>query len=76
MNYELAKELKDAGFPQEGNGARIAPPDKIVVRRDDFAYAPTLEELIEACGENFMRLENVAVNGWWEAYGRFLNSGG
>jgi hypothetical protein len=76
MNYELAKELKDAGFPQEGKGARIAPPDKIVARREDFAYVPALEELIEACGKNFMRLETVAANGWWEAHGRFWNTDG
>jgi hypothetical protein len=52
MKYELAKKLKDAGFVQSGKGARVAPPDKIVVRRDDFAYVPTLEELIEACSPN------------------------
>jgi hypothetical protein len=56
MNYDLAKELKDAGFVQSGKGARVAPPDKIVVRRDDFAYVPTLEELIEACGNETITL--------------------
>ena len=49
MDYALAKALKDAGFPQTGNGTRVPPPHKIVARRDDFAYVPTLEELIEAC---------------------------
>jgi hypothetical protein len=48
MDFELAKALKDAGFQQNGNGRRVAPPDKIVARRDDFAYAPTLDELIES----------------------------
>jgi hypothetical protein len=51
MDYELAKELQDAGFSQTGNGKRVVRPDAIVARRDDFAYVPTLEELIEACGD-------------------------
>jgi hypothetical protein len=40
MNYELAKQLKEAGFPQEQR-------DGTFLRRDD-PYAPTLEELIES----------------------------
>ena len=40
MNYELAKELKDAGFPQDGIGQFI----------DVKLASPTLSELIEACG--------------------------
>lgn len=49
MNYELAKELKDAGFPQKGEGqyvGNIAPvkpedfsPEGIVgIAQEDFAY--------------------------------------
>jgi len=53
MKYELAKELKDSGFPQGGNGAWIVPPDSLVSRNEDRVYVPTLEELIEACGEKF-----------------------
>ena len=49
MDFALAKALKDGGFHQSGKGTRVAPPEKIIVRRDDFAYVPTLEELIEAC---------------------------
>ncbi len=56
MDYELAKALKDAGFPQIGRGTRVPPPDMIVAHRDDFAYVPTLEQLIEACGEEFLSL--------------------
>jgi hypothetical protein len=48
MTYELAKQLKDAEFPQGGGGKWIGPPQKIVWRHDDRAYYPTLEELIEA----------------------------
>jgi hypothetical protein len=53
MDYTLAKALKDTGFFQEGRGPRVPPPDKIVVRRADYAYVPTLEELIEACNTTF-----------------------
>jgi hypothetical protein len=70
MNYELAKALKDAGFVQNGKGTRVAPPDKIVVRRDDFAYVPTLEELIESCGDEFGGLARIKPDQWtsWEKY--------
>jgi hypothetical protein len=64
MDYALAKRLKDAGFLQEGAGKRVAPTDKIVVRRDDFAYVPTLEELIEACGKEFVQLTRRAGKRW------------
>ena len=56
MTYELAKQLKDAGFPQGGGGKWIGSPQKIVWRHDDRAYYPTLEELIEACGGDFCSL--------------------
>lgn len=55
MNYELLKELKDAGFPQ-----RSAAPDDCLEGDFDcemcgshFAYNPSLSELIKACGRNF-----------------------
>lgn len=44
MTYELAKKLKDAGFPQTGNGyLRVFDPADA-----ETVYKPTLEELIEA----------------------------
>lgn len=66
MNYELAKELKDAGF--------IQPPV-----RNPFAglagwwnqdvYTPSLSELMEACGEGFNALWSHPENNprTWEA---------
>ena len=49
MDYELAKQLKDAGFPQHerlgiGNG------DIFINGKYGLMYVPTLSELIEACG--------------------------
>lgn len=42
MNYELARELKDAGFPQEVTAQYDAST------YHDNTYLPTLRELIEA----------------------------
>jgi hypothetical protein len=50
MIYSLAKELKEAGFPPGGNGSWVFPPEKIIARSSDRVYAPTLSELMEACG--------------------------
>ena len=63
MDYDLAESLMDAGFPQIGKGSLIGPLDKLVWRSGDRVYAPTLEELIEACGENFGSLDKQH-DGW------------
>lgn len=53
MNYELAKKLKDAGFPQEGKAGDRVFPDKErgdgTIENGYFIKCPTLSELIEAC---------------------------
>lgn len=64
MKYELAKELKDAGFPQNDYlGSRfITELDQVWQRGADTqpqvssAYIPTLEEVIDACGVSFDKL--------------------
>lgn len=48
MTYELAKKLKDAGFPQKENNSQNW--DEPTMR---FYYSPTLSELIKACGNKF-----------------------
>jgi len=74
MNYELARQLKDAGFPQRGKGSWTLPPDSIVARRSDRVYIPSLEELIEACPETtndgFLSLSYVAQECWVAGYER------
>lgn len=58
MNYSLAKKLKEAGFPQglkpmfdaEGYIHRTNEED------ENWVYEPSLEELIEACGNRFDEL--------------------
>ena len=72
MDFVLAKALKDAGFYQGGKGTRVAPPAKLIVRRDDFAYVPTLEELIEACPKRIVNhefaLRHYGASRWIAGY--------
>lgn len=66
ITYELAKELKEAGLGQCGDGWIVNPEEKDVFVKsngeknsyyfgDDSlnVYIPTLTELIEACGDRF-----------------------
>ena len=63
MNYKLAKQLKDAGFPQKPTKlnkyplycAEMSMPWKYGVNKtpegtSEYSKIPTLSELIEACG--------------------------
>ena len=77
MNYELAKELKEAGFPQglddHSSGKWICsdgtPNDHKGGCGDDVPeyYFPILPELIEAVGEELALLINAGK--WWFAQG-------
>lgn len=63
MNYELAKKLKDAGFPNSrawlDNGAGYW------VDKGEFVYeVPTFSELIEACGDCLSHIKKYNGN-WW-----------
>lgn len=63
MDYELAKELKDAGFPQKSSREIVVgiSPNRNVIKtilpfvfdEEDACYVPTLEELIESLGTAF-----------------------
>lgn len=55
MNASLAKQLKDAGFPQ---GTKSKEP-----------YVPMLHELISACDKQFWSLRRTP-DGQWIATGR------
>lgn len=55
MNYELAKKLKDAGFPQVGKGKLIWFETQDLLDKypdEEQFYIPTLSELIEACNND------------------------
>lgn len=61
MNYELAKQLKGAGFSQnpQGQGYFInvtGNPFVFQSFNENEVYVPTLSELIHACGEDFIKL--------------------
>jgi len=49
MNYELAKQLKDAGFPKLD----------LVFVKDLKHFIPSLSELIDACGDKFHWLNKM-----------------
>lgn len=53
MNYELTKELKEAGFPQEGGGTFSKYRKDIDGKNVEVVnvYIFTLSELIKACGK-------------------------
>lgn len=87
MNYELAKKLKDAGFPQSqhiGGNGRTLFEDTPKVSEEEIledavnetlkwqAYCPTLEELIEACGNDIATLDRVTMG--WRASGSIVDT--
>lgn len=75
--YELAKQLKDAGFPLSMKGfddycRQVYIPDGKSVEREEaeYAYPPTLSELIESCGDGFGKLVKGRgeYNNQWHIY--------
>jgi hypothetical protein len=78
MNYELAKQLKDAGFPQNTDNQVLHPFfctgwDKgNKCTKKDQCTVPTLSELIEACGGEFLDLSTIEGKDYvWEACGKY-----
>ena len=75
MNYKLAKQLKDAGFPQDRDNPRedayltTSPYEKPKgVKRVHVVYNPTLSELIDACDINFhlAKIESMNLETGWK----------
>lgn len=62
MTYELAKELKDAGFPQGKISMELVRA--FAYFKQEPAYYPILEELIEACGDNLFSVGRLRSGGW------------
>ena len=70
MNYKLAKQLKDAGFPQHNIGRALCPCRNRKAGNERVDYCiPTLSELIDACGNDDFEL--TRFNKKWCA--RMLN---
>jgi len=67
IKYELAKQLKDMGFRQDINIGSFFywedtkelhqhDPENYIKPTSDYIKIPTLSELIESCGNNFVEL--------------------
>ena len=64
MDYELAKKLKKAGYPQP-DITTMLHRDKMWFRTEkNEYYIPTLSELIEACGEGLEVLMKIGEERW------------
>lgn len=87
MKYELARELKEVGFPMSRNRMwRLtyfnnehklvgAGQGNNLIREEEFDFIPpTLEELIEACGD-YVVLHNLS-EGWMAGIGDKHSCGG
>jgi hypothetical protein len=66
ITYELAKELRDNGFPiiiysKYGTNCQKIDSSFLTYDGSDFWKLPTLSELIEACGDYFNSLTRVKV---------------
>jgi len=87
MNYELAKQLEKAGFPQGmGKGCMCYDEKTKEIIIDctegnqvitDCVKIPTLEELINACGNEFAELSkgNAKIDAPWTASGFPIKTG-
>ena len=62
MNYDFAKQLKEAGFPQPLT--KVENPRFVRLTdspNEPFVVIPTLFELIEACGKHFHSLTQQSI---------------
>lgn len=86
MNYELAKQLKDAGYEQK-NSCTVCPHNLLgnfpiylndilhyCYEAEELCYTPTLSELIEACGDEFFALSRLKED-WTVTKERFYSNG-
>lgn len=63
--YHLAKQLKDAGFPQNVYSENYTNLTEGCLLTEDSDYIPTLSELIEACGDGFDSLLRIySIDTW------------
>ncbi len=66
ITFELAKELKEAGYPQKATSFAYDKDGVMILGWDlDGCVAPTLSELIQACTRDCFQL--VLINKIWNA---------
>ena len=58
--YKLAKQLKDAGFPQP----KYFTAGNYYEKNGEMILIPTLPELIKECGDRFVMLVREKKNCW------------
>lgn len=66
ISYDLAKQLKENGFPGISLCRENCEPRGLDVGNCYNCHYPTLSELIEACGDNLISLRRVLKEGWNE----------
>ena len=66
MNYKLAKKLEKAGYPQPAEGGGYLHNKKGWYAENNKPYPPSLSELIEACGDDFVGI--YKDKGWIAAW--------
>ncbi len=71
--YKLAKELKDAGFP-EPKGVCFNPVFGVYGHWNKDVYVPALRELTYACGDDFGALMRISDNSWQAMGGAIMKS--
>ncbi len=71
IDYKLAKQLKDAGFPQSPYSNQLCSHNdgthnlrSYVDPECEWASVPDLSQLIEACGDGFMQLQRRVDGGF------------
>jgi hypothetical protein len=62
MDHELLRQLHDAGFPLKPYPEWAAAKDGPMAPE---YISPTLEELIEACGEDLSALNQISKKEWF-----------
>lgn len=74
MNYELAKQLKDASFPNSEKWDIVILPTRTTmgyrVEKGDGIEVPNLNALIEACGDGLISLSRHKNPDGWFAYSK------
>ena len=73
IDYELAKELKEAGFPYKGSYLSfyidgVLSQDYRLPSGESIIYIPTLSELIEACGDESVHMMLTNECHGWDAW--------
>jgi len=82
LPYDICVALRNAGFKQPEphanfRGLFLNSDNEIDSRFEETAvYSPTLEELIEACGEKFDGLYRGGELGWWATDGEGTKTDG